>query len=799
MGSVGRAIGTLGLTVAGSLLGPAGFATYGAAIGSFVGGVLFSPRGAAAGFRLDSLDIETYDYGFARPWFFGTMRTTGTVIDGRYVDGVAKCLEEKVSVKKKGGIFGIGGTKVTTYSYFLSASYLWGKGPLFVDKLWFEDATEKRLIYNRDGETDDDKGYVLTPQLDEAGQIVAELSDGLDLFHGYESQPVSTYLQSQHPDGVPAYRGTAYTNLKGFELKNGQGKLIALVRNPENGRRQIIERALSESIPPGRLSLTGMEQTLSAHESGGGAVLSGTDKISDFVSQIALLGLQDIAHVDGLLVNRSRVAPLYHVLQLDELGAAEWNEMGSEAGDFVKIQPVNVTELPSSLRLEFQDINLNYESNWVRSIRETATHTNEMTLSLPIATTLQEMQWLCDTLLDEYWAARASVEVSLLPRRLPVAVGDVLLVPDDGGVVPVFHIMRVTEQSVSPDGLVACKGNLYDGGVYGQFRPVENVVLPQPAVTVYEAPLYGLFDIPAVDDGTAGEAGFLVAAAPPAGTGWAGAFFVPLLDEPLAIDTVATLGFVTDEVTFSPDATTRLEDATIGIYLHAGTVAPTTLEKLRDQGANTLAINTPAGVCVLQFQDAVATDSNGHYEISGILAGRFGSDYALAIPADSPCVLLKDQDGRAAEGLNWFSLSDAQVGIPLSYQLEAGDAQARSDGLHTWTPTGNSLMPLSPAHVALESIDDGHRLFWQERTRLQPGASWTLTRPGDPSNFVVRLLDGDTVKLSRTVTGNHETVVLNSELTAAYGSVPATLSGDVAQISERVGTGHPRAFSFDLE
>lgn len=805
MGSTGRAIGTLALTVGGSMLGPAGFAVYGAAIGSFIAGIIFAPKGSAQGFRLDNLDIESTEYGFARPQIFGVMQTTASPIDGRYVGNEAKCIEEVAKTTKKGGILGFGGTKVEEFKYYLSASYLVGKGPLIVDKIYFEDSSSKTLIFDRFAATVAKRGYTLTPQSDAGGRVVCELSDGLDLFYGYATQPVSSFLQAQHPGGVPAYRGTSYFNIKHLRLKNGPGKFVVLARSPITGRRQIIERVIEDAlIPGGRAAMQGMDEPISSHSTGGGAILSGNGARGEFISQIALLSSNDIGHVDGLLVNRSRLSPLYHVLQLDELGAMEWSgNDGEGATELVKVQPVNVQELPSSLRLEFQDINLNYESNWVRSKRETAAHTNEVTLSLPVASTLQEMQWLCDTLLDEYWAATATVEVQLLPRRLKVAVGDVLLVPDDGdAATAIFHIMRVAEQSISPEGLVQCRGPLYDAGVYGQFRELQNVTLPASEVAVVEAPRHAIFDLPAMNDAMAQGAGYAVAATPPRGTLWAGATFSPVVGDEIALDSAAMLGRVVAAATLLPDSARGFDSqTTLRIEMPLGTLAPVADESvIRNRKANELAINTASGVCVLQFIDAVpVTGLPATWDISGILAGRYGTDYALSIPANAPCVLLRDAQGRETGGLEWVEIPDSEIGRAVSYRVEAGDEIARSDGDKAFTPRANTLLPLSPVRVKLTRSAANFSFSWDARTRLVPGASWAMTRGSDADSFEIRLLQGAVVKLKKTVS-TLSAIWTQTELESAFGSpLPASVAGDVCQISARVGRGYARAFTVSLE
>ena len=804
MGAIGRAVGTLGLTFLGGMLGPASFAVYGSAIGSMVGGFLFAPTGKMEGFRLGELDYETSEYGVSINRFFGTMRTAGIAIDGRHVGGVARCIREEKKTEKKGDLFGIGGTEVTEYKYWLSVAIQWGFGPLIVEKIWFEDNKEKKLIFNRAGTTNEEKGYVLTPVTDSFGRVVAEVSDKLDLFHGYATQPVSSYLQSQHGGEAPAYVGKSYAVFKEFRLRNGAGKFMALVRDPNNqNRRQIIERSLSEcDYPAARTWLDGMNEPISAHSTGGGAVLSNSENVGDFASKIALLSLQDLGHVDGLLQNRPRANPLYHQLSLSELGAAPWSD-GDNETELIKFQPVSVYELPSALRINFQDINLNYEKNWVRSSRETAAHENEFSIELPVASTLQEMQYLCDVILNEYWVANATLEIQLLPGRLNVGVGDVLLVPDDGGAQLVYYPMRVTEQSVSPDGIIACKGPLYDWAVYGQSRPMPGLVIPPDVVSVPSVPVVGVFDVPALSDAMAETAGVMVAVCGARGSYWANAVFAPSNASLPRLDflTEATLGEIVTGFSFDEIECGQITNRVIRLRLENGELAPCSESAMRNNFANELAIQTATGCHVLRFGDAVLTNpATGEYEITEILAGRYGTDHTLSIPAGSKCVLLRDASGALAQGVSFLNLPDTQISQSVVYTVSTDTENPKTTGTQTLVCRGETLKPRSVVNVRVKSrAASSIRLEWNARTRYEQGASWAMTRPSDGDNYEVRLLDGAMVKLTKTVTNSTEAHFTHAELMAVFGSLPAQISGEVRQISARVGLGHKESFGpFEL-
>lgn len=146
-------------------------ARLGAAIGTIIGGYVANSGQSAPATQLNDLDIERYEYGSFVNEFYGTMgNTSGTIIDCRYApnedgDRVPAGIE-KVIVK--GHKSGTGASpkppEPDTAAYYLSAAYMFGKGPLDYDLIEWEDSEKKRVIYDRSGASEIEQGFDLTRQ-----------------------------------------------------------------------------------------------------------------------------------------------------------------------------------------------------------------------------------------------------------------------------------------------------------------------------------------------------------------------------------------------------------------------------------------------------------------------------------------------------------------------------------------------------------------------------------------------------------------------------------------------------------
>lgn len=180
-------LGTAGAII-GGFFGPVG-ASIGFAVGSALGNLLDPPK--IEGPRRTDLKIQQSTYGAPIPYFYGTVRAAGNVIDQS---------SELTEHKHTSG--GKGGPKETTYTY--SIGYIaiqLCQAPTFgvpaikgIRRVW----ADARLI-SEDGQPTDDFQFTL--------------------YTGTETQEVDPTLEAEHGVGnVPAYLGQAYVVIRDWGL-----------------------------------------------------------------------------------------------------------------------------------------------------------------------------------------------------------------------------------------------------------------------------------------------------------------------------------------------------------------------------------------------------------------------------------------------------------------------------------------------------------------------------------------------------------------------------------------------------
>lgn len=140
-------LGSLALGVVGAVVGaPFGLSAIGFSIGSALGGMLFAPDGPdVQGPRLGDTSVSASSLGKVIPEHYGVTRASGNLI-------WSAGLKEVKTTESQGGKGGGGGSS-TTYDYFASFAFVYGRGTAKeVRKIW----ADGKLIYDGTGESKTD-------------------------------------------------------------------------------------------------------------------------------------------------------------------------------------------------------------------------------------------------------------------------------------------------------------------------------------------------------------------------------------------------------------------------------------------------------------------------------------------------------------------------------------------------------------------------------------------------------------------------------------------------------------------
>jgi hypothetical protein len=251
MGDLGRTGIQLVFTAVGSMFGP-----WGAAIGSFIGGVVGAelfPFDPLQGPRLKDLSIMYSEIGAPIPQLDGNARMGGNVIWGLP-------LREVADTETEGDFLGLGGQDITTYTYYGTWAVRFCEGEIgAVRKIWFDG----KLVYDKSKPPEVatvPPGTGFSQVFNAALRIIAaseSLADHFTFYSGSETQMPDPDIEADQGVGnTPAFRGICYIVFRDVLLTDYGNRLpqvtVELVKKPVE-ETNTIELWAAKRLEPWRL------------------------------------------------------------------------------------------------------------------------------------------------------------------------------------------------------------------------------------------------------------------------------------------------------------------------------------------------------------------------------------------------------------------------------------------------------------------------------------------------------------------------------------------------------------------
>jgi hypothetical protein len=448
----------------------------------------------------------------------------------------------------------------------------------------------------------------------------------------------------------------------------------------------------------------------------------------------------------------------------------------------IAVRRAQETELPAEIAIGFADALADYRASSVSSRRLVGGSRRSQNTDSGAVLSHSVASGLADARLQDIWAGRESVALTLPRRALALEPADVCAIALDDGARTVLvtriedaGLRRVEARTIEPDILAPV--------------PAAARALTPRSVAVASPPEVLLLDLPLLAGTEPGYAPRIAAFAEP----WPGAVAVALGDGDSGfvarqtLDRRAVIGDLTAPLAAGPpfrwDRANAIEVAVYG----GGLASEPRLAVLN--GANAAAIGSAAtGYEIIQFQDAELTGP-GAWRLTGLLRGQGGTaDIAAAGHAIGARFVLLDA------AVAPLAITEAESGLGLT--LRCGPAGAVYDpDVFVDVPLGQSrrgLRCLAPVHVAAVR-DPGTgdvTIAWIRQTRIG-GDSWaTVEVPLAEASeaYAVAILDGE--ETLRTLTGGAPAVVYAaSEQTADFGDLPEAISLSISQVSPTEGPG----------
>lgn len=377
-------------------------------------------------------------------------------------------------------------------------------------------------------------------------------------------------------------------------------------------------------------------------------------------------------------------------------------------------------DLPRSYQLRYCDAGNDYEQASYRATR-LAGNSNRVT-EQDIALVMDRAQaaTIGDKLLQQAWAGRESVSLSLPPSQLALDCGDTLALSLPDGTRNLC-IGRISDGSVRTVSATACDASVYDNGATVVATPTHVPVSQQSGrgIVVF-------MDIPLLADGDVGYAPYLAGYAAPWPGGLSvyrsidGSSFFP----DTTLQTAAVLGETLSDFYSGPlNRWDRVN--TLYVRLYSDTLSSADSISVLC-GANVLALQNGDGWEIMQFQTATLTGP-GQWKLSGLLRGLLGSETQMVsvLGAGARVVVVN------RKALFPCAISAAQYASPFLWRWGPADKDYASAAYQQASLCfhGTGLRPYAPCHLRYAWSEEGAlTFFWIRRDRSPSADSW---EPGE--------------------------------------------------------------------
>lgn len=436
-------------------------------------------------------------------------------------------------------------------------------------------------------------------------------------------------------------------------------------------------------------------------------------------------------------------------------------------------------ELPASATLGFIDGNGDYRRATASSRRLAGSARAATGLDVAMVTDPGFAAGLADRFLQDIWAGRDTLSLTLPPSHLALEPGDLVRLDRDGR----SRLVEITAIEDREARLVSARS--IDPAVFDLAVQAARPVSPDlpagegpPRLQLLALPLPG------------GELAPVLAWLGAFVTPWPGSLAVWRAVDGASFELVATIPApaVTGETLadLPPGPCWRWNRTSLDIELDGGLIAAASEEAVLG-GANALALVAPGGDAeVIQFAEAELIGAR-RWRLSGLLRGQLGTEARAATlwPAGSRLIRLDANLIPAASGLDMLGRAlvlrvgraDRDHGDPAVAEIAASLGP-------------QVLLPLAPVHARARRTPEGVVLGWTRRTRTG-GDSWDLVEVplGESVEaYEVAILDGASVVRRLIAAGPSVTYAAADEI-ADFGAPQTFLDVRIVQLSAEVGTG----------
>lgn len=450
------------------------------------------------------------------------------------------------------------------------------------------------------------------------------------------------------------------------------------------------------------------------------------------------------------------------------------------ANSSFKLKRTQEVELPKRVNVMYLSRITGYQTSTQYGERQITESKDINTIELPLVMSDQSAKNIADITLYTAWLSRLSFEFTLPPKYMALEPADVI----DVNAAGVAHRMRITSTRLVSGGITV-NAVAEDVSSYDFYQVPGEGILNDTDNRTLSVTQAELLDIPALP-GDNETQGYMRIAACGRAEGWngtavyrsedAGANYTRLVD----VTTASAIG----------TASNALATGTTAVFDDVNTLTVLLLGSAELQSVTELAVLNGANAAVvgseiIQFKNASLVGDNT-YELSGLLRGRLGTEWAVGTHAAGERFVLLDATLAKVAG------SNAIINLARDYKAVTYGGMLADTVSQNFTYRGVALKPYAPVHIT--GVRDGSNnltLSWIRRTRV--GGQWMdgVDAPLSESveAYEIDIMNGSNVV--RTITATTTTASYSAaNQTTDFGSPQSSVSVRIYQLSAIVGRGY---------
>ena len=451
-------------------------------------------------------------------------------------------------------------------------------------------------------------------------------------------------------------------------------------------------------------------------------------------------------------------------------------------------------QLPRRIEISYFDADREYDTGEQADERLNSTGTSLIRVEVPVVMTANEAAGVASTLLYLYHLERLDLSLSI-PTRDPynkLQPADLIFVvtPDATYFCRITSLTHESNRAIKLTARLAAVA-LYSPTAVGGVSNVQG-----PSVSLSGPSIMAIMDIPTV---SGNDTPGLVIAARGAYSGWRGA--EALRSDDGGVSWTSQVGIP------PPGATVALANNTIGagvtdamdvtsilnVSMVNGDISSVT-ELALFNGANLFAYGEPGRWEIIGAR-TVTLQGDGTYNLTNLLRGRYGTEWAMTSHAVYDDVILLDGS------LAFTAQPTATLGAAREWTVLGNGDSDVSQNQQTFTYAGTNLECLAPVYAkGYKNASNDFVMEWLRRSRTDSAwRDFVDCDMGEASeSYQVEIYEDDTyTTIKRTITGltTPAATYTSAQQTTDFGSVQRYLFAKIYQVSANVGTGYEcRAF-----